>query len=182
MTNRRISPFQLRGEPDPGRHGRGNSLMVLQFGPRYSRTPQDDTTVLSVFHRTTGAPVSALLERADLTALALWLPQPAPGPGRTDADFLPKPDRTGDYGHAVQSNAVQFDLHSGQTTALFTKYNGSSAAVLVVAIRWNGSGRSWGIALTGPQVRDMAIWLNRIDTQGWEGWKSGLVAGEEGAP
>lgn len=58
---KKIVPFQLVGGND-----------VFQLGPRYTR-PYDDTTVLSVFHRTTGGGVSWLIEEGRLAIFAEWL-------------------------------------------------------------------------------------------------------------
>lgn len=58
-----IKPFQITGT---------DGRTVLQFGPRYTR-PVDDTTMLSVFHRTLDGGVGVLLEREAIPAIAEWL-------------------------------------------------------------------------------------------------------------
>jgi hypothetical protein len=169
--------FQILGTPDPGCPG--NHLMVLQLGARYAK-PQDDTTSLGVFHRTTDGRVGVLLERDDFADLAAWLPRPAPGPGRTDADFLPDlPERRNEdgspqYYRARRSTAVQWELHDFQTTALITKYNGATDALLAVSVRWNGSGSHRGITLDRSGYDLLSTWMTRTDFEGWAGWKSGV--------
>lgn len=58
MRTRKIEAFQIVNGTD-----------VLEFGPRYRR-PQDDTIIMSVFHRTTGHGVSWLIERDAVVEMA----------------------------------------------------------------------------------------------------------------
>jgi YD repeat-containing protein len=101
---------QFRGPLDKDRGG--NTNMILQFGPRY-RQPLDDTTIMSVFHRTTDGSVSVLLER----------------------------DQFVNLGNALLAESGSHEIHDLQTTAFLDwgpgglivriKWNGSGRLVSV---------------------------------------------------
>lgn len=158
----------------------GSGNLVVQLGARYAK-PYDDTTILSVSHRTTGGAVSVLLERGEFHALAVWLAEPAPGPGRSEEDFLPEIPRPVEYHRSIRHTAVQFEVHDLQTTATITKYNGTTDLALAVSIAWNGSGRQRGAVLDHAAAKQLLDFVTDADTHGWTGWRSGRTEGERKA-
>lgn len=70
----KINPIQIVGMRRDDIPGHEN--LVFQLGPRYSRGPLDDTTIMSIFHRTTNGNVSILLEREEFSAMAQALNAP----------------------------------------------------------------------------------------------------------
>ncbi len=128
-----------------GKDGR----MILEFCSRYAR-PQDDMTVMNVFHRTTDGGVSVLLEREDIRPLANWFAGTKP--------FL--------------APVTLMELDGTQTRAVFKDYG----PTVGVTVAWKGSGRARSVTLSGEDRRAVAAWLDHIDRNGWEGWKSGVVS------
>jgi hypothetical protein len=139
MAARRITPFQVVGTD--GRN-------VLQFGPRYARLAYDDTTVISLFHRTTGGNVSVLLERYHFADFARWL---AAG------------ERIWHYEGLT---------HDGR----FTRTEDGGMEVKIRWHSASGTSRS--VILTPGAVADLLVWVADKDTNGWEGWKSGRTGAQ----
>jgi len=130
----KITPYQQVGT---------DGRTVLEFGPRYSRVPQDDTTLLSVFHRTTNGGVSFLLERDDFAVLAEWF----------------------------RGSEPEIEFSDLTHRATVRRYE-SGYGVVTVAWH-SASGDSRSVALSAGDMRSVAAWLDKADRQGWEGWKSG---------
>jgi len=156
--------------PGAAAPGTSNHLMVLQLGARYAR-PQDDATVLSVFHRTTDGSVSVLLERDDFTVLAQWLRGEAqdavtggPRPGVEDDRYYQE--------RIVRQHVLAFRGH--QTKAVLSRP--TLAGGMDVRIYWNSSGRTARVHLDDAQVLELAAWAAEHDAQGWAAWRSGTTA------
>jgi hypothetical protein len=151
MAVRKIAPFQAMAV---------NGRDFLEFGPRYSSRPYDDTTVIQCAHRTLGGGVSVLFEREDFARFAVWLADARDG---------------------------RWVKEDSQTTAVFTKGDAlyrelrmaeplQVPGALSVSISWNGSGRSRGVLLDASGRRATLAWVSDKDANGWEGWKSGRRA------
>jgi hypothetical protein len=164
MTKLRTESFELTGSE--------NRSVILSFHARYSR-PYDDTTVVSVFHRTTNGRVSVLLEREDFRDLAAWLAQehsplsddlPVSFDRRVDGRGVPV------YYRAIQSNGWQFGLHDLQTQMeIIDRFDGGLRFIL----KWNGSGSSRSLILSREAADRLRAWIADTDKNGWAGWRSG---------
>lgn len=150
--------------------GTSNHLMILQLGARYVR-PMDDTTVMSVFHRTIDGSVSVLLERDDFTVLAQWLR----GEAVDAVTGGPRPGVEHDLHYReriVRQHVLAF--RGTQTKAVLSRP--VLAGGMDVRIYWNGSGRTTRVHLDDAQVRELAAWAAERDAQGWAAWRSGTAA------
>jgi hypothetical protein len=164
MTKSKTESFDMAGSE--------NRNVILSFHARYAH-PYDDTTVVSVFHRTTNGQISVLLERGDFRDLAAWMAQehsplnddpPVSFDRRVDGQGIPV------YYRAVQSNGWQFCFHSLQTEMeIIDRFDGRLRFVL----KWNGSGISRSLILSREAADRLRAWIADTDANGWAGWRSG---------
>ena len=134
MAVKRVKPFQLKAA--------GGKPYILEIGPKYNR-PQDDTTILSVFQRTTGGGGSFLLERPQFTGLAAWL-----------SGDRAQPFELKDRSHYLTLFTDGRLLHIGTGWL-------------------SASGGKVSLYLDAPETHRLTAWAVERDAFGWEGWKSG---------
>lgn len=148
--------------------------MVLELGVRY-RTPQDNTTVMNVFHKTTDGGVSVLLERETFHHLSEWLDGGRIS-GRLTIEAPDLFDVRTKLPLTYQEVGItdrMFEIHGTQTSARIVKPTAPSGPALAVSISWNGSGRSRSISLDRASTDRLTDWMVDADAHGWTGWRSG---------
>lgn len=138
---------------------------LLELGPRYERLAYDDSTIVSVFHRTLGGRISVSLEREEFSRLAGWL-------------AAERPSR-------VEFENAQTTLRFERGNLVLQEIGGDSVNVLdglLVEVCWNGSGRFRSALLDAVGRRALLDWVADKDANGWEGWKSGRTEGRTDGP